>query len=216
MYHLRPKRSREEEDAPEIVAYTLPPRLEARLRDEIADFHRNMQEKLREIADNERAFLRVESIPNMGLGCRASAPIPRGTVLTYMSGVVVDRAPRDGNHSMSIGVVGRHKLVVDSTRAGTSRGFMHLVNHACPPFSNCAAVDVLCDETGLTLWTLVASRDIAVGEQVTYTYGGGFWKSIHSIWPYKRGYSLVMCACNPQDGTCPNEFARHERRRVVF
>jgi hypothetical protein len=215
MYHFRPKRSRDEDDkpAPEIIAYTLPPRLVTRLQDELIEFHRNMQTKLKEIADNEQAFLHVGPTANMGLGCTAKAPIPRGTVLTYMSGVVVDRAPRDGNHSMSIGVVGRHKLVVDSTRSCTSRGFMHLVNHACPPFSNCTAVDVLCDATGLTLWTLVSSRDIALNEQVTYTYGGGFWKPLHTIWPYKRGYSLVLCGCN--GGSCPNNFARHERGRSV-
>jgi SET domain-containing protein len=129
-----------------------------------------------------------------------------------MSGTIVTKPPLSGSHSMFLGNVGSCNLTLDSV--GTTASLMHLVNHACEPFCNCNAVQVVCPTTGLTLWCLKTLRDIDANEQVTYAYGGLFWKHIETIVPReKSGYRLVCCSCDPETGKCHNNFARHERVR---
>eukprot|EP00775_Hariotina_reticulata_P004536 gene4536-4788_t len=58
---------------------------------------------------------------------------------------------------------------VDATRSGN---IAHLINHSCAPCCHSRTVTLVCHETGLKRdhVLIVASRDIAVGEELTYDY----------------------------------------------
>jgi SET domain len=192
---------------PSFVVYTLPPRIDMRVREEVEVFNSNID--ITDVLENEKNCIDLRRVPRMGLGCFARVHIPMHTDVTFMSGVVRTKAPVRGDHSISLGRLEGFDLTLDCTTIA-NHGHMRFANHSCDP--NCIAVGLPCDLTGLVFWKLRTLRDIAADEQLTYAYGGGFWKKLGGINPVKPGYRLVLCLC--AEGGCPNGFARHERRSV--
>ena len=104
--------------------------------------------------------------------------------------------------------LGRRVAVDGTPEPGSKPGVssMQLVNHSCAP--NCVADH---KDFGQELWIcyLTATRNIFEGEQITFRYGGDFWRSGRR--EPNPGAKLVVCKCGTS--TCKRPW-RWERRQT--
>ena len=86
-------------------------------------------------------------------------------------------------------------------------GSVQLANHSCSPNCTTYSYD---PGNGLSLEILQTSREIRPGEQITFAYGGNFWKRGGGPCPGSiREFRKVLCRCALP--ACPKGLARWER-----
>jgi len=90
-----------------------------------------------------------------GKGVFARVKIPKGMVIAAFDGTIYDHTHEDWNDDLY-----NHAIQFEKRRWRDSMGIARLVNHSCDP--NCGIRD---------LFKIVAMRDIAAGEEVTWDYG---------------------------------------------
>jgi SET domain-containing protein len=93
-------------------------------------------------------------------GCFTTAPLPKGAYIVEYTGELItaveaDRRYADSDHTLLFGL-SDGETVIDG------RGLAAFINHSCEP--NCEP-----DEIDGRIW-IVALRDIAAGEELTYDY----------------------------------------------
>ena len=145
-----------------------------------------------------------------GRGYRATRPIPSGTEIAFYTGRLEKVAHASCCHLISIGFTELgYRLTVDGTPPldrPLPVGSMQLVGHSCTP--NCDT-DHLETASTLELVILRTNREITVSEEVTFSYGGSFWRTRSTLrGPAPAGQQLIQCACARP---CPNDFARFEK-----
>lgn len=98
-------------------------------------------------------------------GVRARRPLPRGATLAFYAGEVVPHASGRG-YDFALNAADADGPCVDAARQGNATRFL---NHSAAA-PNCRAV-----HDGGALIRLVASRDIASGQELLLNYGAQFW-----------------------------------------
>lgn len=109
-----------------------------------------------------------------GYGVFAAEPLEEGDYIGEYTGLVRKRTPRidranDYTFEYAIGEWGRNPFIIDASRSGNITRF---INHGDEP--NLESLSVYAN--GLMHIILLATKDIEVGEQLSYHYGDIFWK----------------------------------------
>ena len=189
------------------------PRERSETDDMIDRFHsdRKVQELCCMIRQTAAKFLVEHNSVTYGRGYRARQNIPEKTALAFYTGTLEKVAPASSCHVISIGLTELGlNLVVDGTPppdASLPLGSLQLVNHSCNP--NCET-EYIETESTLELVVLRSIRHIEAGENISFTYGGTFWRPARSLQRRPRGIKMVHCACTAPS-LCPNEYARLEK-----
>ena len=223
-----PTRPRPQPAADAIILYTIgniPQRDRHELQAALDAFHANryLQDQCRLILEDAQRYLIPEHVDGQGAGYKARQDIPAGTRLAVYSGQISRFGTDPGNHFLSLADLGfGYPLVADGTppadaaSAPVPVGQMQMLNHACPPFANCASDELVCDDTGLPLSFVYAIHPIAAGTSVRFSYqsrvtSSSFWRDESTLGTPLRGYETLRCGC-AKPRRCPNKYARHERR----
>ncbi len=96
----------------------------------------------------------VRDAAGRGKGLFASAIIKKDEVVAVFDGAIYDRDWEDWNDDLY-----NHVIQFEQWRWRDSKGVARLINHSCDP--NCGIRD---------LFKIVAMRDIAPGEEITWDY----------------------------------------------
>jgi len=120
----------------------------------------------------------VRKSPIAGLGLFAAQHIPKGTRILPYSGEKISKAEsaRRLAHGNVYIFTFNHRYDIDGT---SLRNTARYSNHSCDP--NCAIA-----KTTRTIW-LVARRDIADGEELTFNYGYAYHPADYQDFPCRCG-----------------------------
>jgi SET domain-containing protein len=99
-----------------------------------------------------------------GLGLFALEPIPKGKKIIEYVGRVLTDEPDDALDNLYIFRVNKHMDIDGSPRFNTAR----YINHACRPNAE--------SEVRKGHVWIIAKRNIALGEEITYDYGKEYWR----------------------------------------
>jgi uncharacterized protein len=130
-----------------------------------------------DIASAGRPALRVARLGRRGRGVLAAEPIARGTLIERAPVIVIpeaDRANVDGSPVGNHIFMWEHGTTGDDIYSGKGQaavvlGLASLINHSSEP--NCRFIRHI---EALAL-DLLALRDIAAGEELTFDYGMALW-----------------------------------------
>lgn len=130
-----------------------------------------------DIASSQRAPLRIVEFETRGRGVVADRPIATGELIERAPVILVpqeDRRAVDATHVGSYIFMWEHgttgeDLYTQAGRAAIVLGFASLLNHCADP--NCRILRYI---EALAL-DLIAIRDIAAGEELTFDYGMTLW-----------------------------------------
>ncbi|OEH76746.1 set domain-containing protein [Cyclospora cayetanensis] len=141
--------------------------------------------------------LRIAKSAVHGWGVFAAETIRRGEFIVEYAGNAVSEAKANFLEAQYVQSMGgstyffklRDGSIVDATTCGSVTRF---INHSCAP--NCCTVDILDEdeEDGGSHVGLIALRDIAIGEELSYNYRGS---------TNFTGYRTVLCK-GTADNTC--------------
>nr|XP_039251264.1 histone-lysine N-methyltransferase EHMT1-like [Styela clava] len=121
-----------------------------------------------------RFRIQVFRTPNIGWGVRALEPIPRGSfVCEYIGEVIADGDARDDDfYLFDLDNKPGGSYCIDGRSYGNVSRYL---NHHCEP--NLVPVRFFFDhqDSNFPRIAFFAMKDIAVGEQLCFDYGSGFW-----------------------------------------
>jgi hypothetical protein len=147
-----------------------------RFKAPVATLYRTSHEKI-DVTNRSACILRVVEMPGRGRAIVADGAILRDQLIERAPVLIVPEADRAAIDPSSIGshiFMWEHGSVGDDIYSGKGRvavvlGYASLVNHSANP--NCRFVRYI-DAPALDV---IALRDIAAGEEITFDYGMKLW-----------------------------------------
>jgi hypothetical protein len=115
----------------------------------------------------------VHKTPKHGKGVFVRTAIKKGDVIAAFDGTIYDRDFEDWDDDLF-----NHAIQFEKWKWRDSKGIARLINHSCNP--NCGIRD---------LFKIVAMRNIAPGEEVTWDYG----MTENYVWRMKCTCGSLIC-----------------------
>jgi hypothetical protein len=115
----------------------------------------------------------VKKTAKHGNGVFAHTKIKKGEIVAAFDGTIYDFDYQDWNDDLY-----NHAIQFEPRRWRDSKGIARLINHSCDP--NCGIRD---------LFKIVAMRDIAPGEEITWDYG----MTENYVWRMKCTCGSPLC-----------------------
>lgn len=119
-------------------------------------------------------WVRVQTSPIHGYGVFAYRFIPKGTKISFWSGVITPHQEFKKRYGTDIRYCYRcmwHGYIVDKERKNIITYVNDGVHGQSEPKVNCALIKRY----------LVALRDIEVGEEITLSYGKRYWNCVENL-----------------------------------